>query len=40
MQVLHGHAFGTFHVCPDNHNVHVSGVQRKVRLYTYWVGVA
>ena len=34
----YGHAFGTLHVCPNNGDVPLSGVQ--VRLYSYWVGVA
>ena len=35
---VHGHALGTLHICPDNRDVHASGVQHK--LYNYWVGVA
>ena len=26
---MHGHAFGTLHICPDNHGVCVSEVQPK-----------
>ena len=35
---LHGHVFGTLHVCLNNHNVFISGVQHKG--FTYLVGVA
>ena len=35
---LHGQAFGTLHVCPNNHNVFISGVQHKG--FNYLVGVA
>ena len=35
---LHGHVFGTLHVCLNNHNVFISGVQHK--RFNYLVGVA
>ena len=37
---VHGHAFGALHICPDNSDVCVSGVQHMGLDCNYSVGVA